>query len=84
MIAVEQLKFRLAIYHQLTRLPKGTRFVKQDGFREVKSIKKYCAIASNGVLIATNVGNNLKDAKSNALIELNNKLRYENLIWGNR
>ena len=79
----EQLKLREAVYPQLIKLPKGTRFVKQDGFPEIKSIKKYCAYTMKGNLIATNLGNSLIVARKNALNELNRKLREENLVWGN-
>lgn len=80
----EQLEFRKAIYPQLKKLPKGTRFVKQLGFPEIKSILKYCAYSINGTLIGINLGNSLKAARKNALNELNTKMRHENLVWGNK
>lgn len=79
----EQLKLRAAIYPQLVKLPKGVRFVKQDGYPEIGSIQKYCAYTRTGKLIATNLGNSLKAARKNALDTLNRKLRDENLHWGN-
>ncbi len=73
----------VATYPQLSKLPKGTRFVKQNGFPEIKSIKKYCAYTIKGTLIDTNLGNSLKIARKNALAELNRKLKMEILCWGN-
>jgi len=70
-IVTEQLKFREAVYPQLIKLPKGTRFVKQGGFPEIR----YCAYTLRGNLIAINLGNSIKVAKKNTLNVLNKKLR---------
>lgn len=79
----ENLKLRTATYPQLSRLPKGVRLIIQDGHEFKRGIKKYCSVLKNGIVILVGAGNSIKEARVNSLIELNRKLKQENLVWGN-
>lgn len=59
--------------HQRKRLPKGVRFVKQDGYRKNGGISKYCAFGPDGNAIGGGLlrAETLRSAKKELLEKLN-------------
>lgn len=78
-IVNEELRFRTIAYPQLSKLPHGVRLVKQDGFPEVLR-DKYGARVSESLFLLVR-GRNKKQAKSDLIFQLNQRLRSQALIW---
>lgn len=77
-----QLKFGEVQYPQLLRLPKGVYLVKQDGYPEIKSIKKYAVFLKSGKMITAMGGNSVRAARNSALERLNYELGMVKLTYG--
>lgn len=78
----EELKMRTIRYPQILRLPNGTHFVLQNGYRHNGSIDKYSSFSKAGRLFVVSAGNSLKAARKNTLDHINHELRNVNLVWG--
>jgi hypothetical protein len=76
----EKLQFRDISYPQLSRLPKGTRTVKQDGWQYTGT--KYAFFTKKRILMPLHT-KSLKLARKRALAELNEAIRWVALVYEN-
>jgi hypothetical protein len=79
-IVREELQFREVQYPQISRLPNGVKFVKQNGFPDFLKDKYGARVNKKFFLVR---GRNKKDAKKDLLNTLNERLRFVSLCWKN-
>lgn len=67
--------------YSLTKLPKGVRYVKQEGSKRNNSIPKYIAFDKNGYMFGWG-GKSLRETKKDALYRLNEDYFYAHMMDG--
>lgn len=76
-----EMKYGTKLIPHISRLPKGVRFVKQDGHELKTGIKKYSAFLASGRCVLIPAGNSIKEARKRTLDQLNSDLFYERMLF---